>query len=412
VVTLKIQKLLHPTQFYTYQNLKRFSVAVCGRRWGKTILAAIKIITAAIQVEGLYWWVAPTWKLTDYGWDTVHKILIKIYGSSIASHDSPGNRDITLPGGSKIEFKSADNPDSLRGAGLSGVVVDEAAFIKEEVWTDSLRAALSDREGWAIFVGTPSGRKSWFYHLFEAAKRLEGWAAFQYSSYDNPYIKKEEIDSSKLVMSSKTFAQEHLAQFITQEGSTFKREWFAQRGCEDEIIAKVLSFDTAYGGKGSDFSAGLLGGITSRYQIAILDGWRDRLEFPQLQRQVESMVRNNIVGLRWVLIESKASGASLIQSLKETSPDLAGLFVPVNPTEDKPRRADLVSGWAEHQMILLPKPGPDVPWLLPFEDDLFSFPACEFPDWIDCFTQLLQFLSHYLSEGLRYRAAPEWERLV
>jgi len=324
---------------------------------------------------------------------------------------SESTRTIELPNGSIIEFHSSDNPDSLRGEGLSGVVMDEAAVQAEVAWTDSLRAALADKEGWAIFISTPAG-KTWFYHLFEAAKRRKGWAAFQFTSYDNPYLPPGEIDSSKLVMSSKSFAQEHLAEFISAGGSTFKREWFSERGCNDEIIARVLSFDTAYGGKGSDFSAGLLGGITSKYQVAVLAGWRDRLEFPQLQRKIESMARTNINGLKWILVESKASGTSLIQSLKETAPDLAGLFVPITPTEDKERRADLISGWCEHQMILLPKPGPENAWLLQFEDDLFAFPSCEFKDYVDSFTQLLQFLSHYLSEGLRYRAAPEWEKLV
>jgi predicted phage terminase large subunit-like protein len=392
-----------------YQDPSRFKVVIAGRRFGKTRLAAFTLITKSIESPGVYWWTSPTWAVGTPAWRLIRRTLKNSLGDLVKITET--TRTIELPNGSIIEFKSSDNPDSLRGEGLSGVVLDEVAQQKEEVWTDSLRAALADKQGWAVFIGTPSG-KNWVYHLFEAAKRREGWAAFQFTSYQNPFIPAGEIDQSKLVMSSKSFAQEHLAQFITAGGSTFKREWFAQRGCTDEIIAKIISWDTAYGGKNSDFSACLVGGITSKYQLALLGGYRDRLEFPALQRQIESNARANINGLKWILIESKASGASLIQSIKETSPDLGNMLVAINPEGDKIRRADLVSVWPEKGMILLPKPSPDVPWLLPFEDDLFAFPSCEFKDYVDSFTQMLQFLSHYLSEGLRYRAAPEWEKLV
>ena len=61
-------------------------------------------------------------------------------------------RRIVLPGGGSITVKSADNPDSLRGAGLDGVVMDEASFMAREAWTEGIRPALADRQGWAIFA--------------------------------------------------------------------------------------------------------------------------------------------------------------------------------------------------------------------------------------------------------------------
>ncbi len=78
---------------------------------------------------------------------------------------SESERLIVLPGGGEFQVKSADNPDSLRGAGLDGVVVDEAAYVKEEAWTEALRPALSDRRGWAMFISSPNGY-NWFHTLF------------------------------------------------------------------------------------------------------------------------------------------------------------------------------------------------------------------------------------------------------
>ena len=57
----------------------------------------------------------------------------------------------------RVDGYRADDPDALRGVGLDGVVLDEAAFMKEEAWVNGIRPALSDRQGWAMFLTTPCG---------------------------------------------------------------------------------------------------------------------------------------------------------------------------------------------------------------------------------------------------------------
>ena len=64
---------------------------------------------------------------------------------------------IVLPGGGSVTVKSADDPDALRGVGLDGVVLDEAAFMREAAWVNGIRPALADRQGWAMFLTTPCG---------------------------------------------------------------------------------------------------------------------------------------------------------------------------------------------------------------------------------------------------------------
>ena len=131
-------------------------------------------------------------------------------------------RMVTLPGGGAIQVKSADDPDSLRGEGLHFVVVDECAFVKEDAWTEALRPALADKKGGALFISTPKGH-NWFWRLWQNANSSQSseWKAWKFSSYDNPYLDKVEIDAAKDMLPDRTFRQEFLAEFIDDAGGVF-----------------------------------------------------------------------------------------------------------------------------------------------------------------------------------------------
>ena len=146
----------------------RFKVLAAGRRWGKSSLGVILALRTGLE-GGRAWWVAPTYPIAQLGWRVLKQLSRKIPGVEIREDD----RIVRLPGGGEIQVKSADNPDSLRGAGLDGVVLDEAAYVKEEAWTESLRPALADRQGWALFISTPNGL-NWFHRLYERARQLAG----------------------------------------------------------------------------------------------------------------------------------------------------------------------------------------------------------------------------------------------
>lgn len=401
-IKINPKKLLHSNQLYIHDNLKRFNVIVCGRRFGKTRLAAFEIITSALESPGVYWWVSPTFSIGTPAWRLVKKTLLILFGNSVKILES--TRIIELPNQSIIEFKSADNPDSLRGEGLSGLVIDECAQIKEEAWTLSLRPALSDKEGWVIFIGTPKGR-NWFFHLYFFADRIENWAKFTYSSYDNPYIKKEEIDSARLTTPDIEFRQEYLAEFIHEEGAIFRREWFDKRELVTDFIARFISWDTAASVSDSAaYSSCTVGELTPDYKLFIREVYRGRLEFPQLQDKIEEIAKKYKFNLKQIVVESKSSGISVIQSLKQSSePWISNILVPFNPTVDKPSRAYNASLWCENNSVILPPPSKEFPWLYEFEEELFSFPQSEYLDQVDSFNQLIIFLSNYLSIGYRTR---------
>lgn len=136
------------------------------------------------------------------------------------------DKRITLPGGGSITVKSADNPDSLRGAGLDGVVVDEAAFLSVDAWENAIRPALADKQGWAILASTPNGR-NWYYDRYrKAVDGREGWMAWRLPSAQNPLMTEKELADAKEEMGPRKFAQEHEAEPMEVEGAMWPFSFF------------------------------------------------------------------------------------------------------------------------------------------------------------------------------------------
>jgi predicted phage terminase large subunit-like protein len=205
---------------------------------------------------GNIWWVGPTFTITSIIWRNLKRALCNAW-----TDKSETEKRIELPGGGSITVRSADNPNSLRGAGLDGLVIDEAAFINKEAWTQSLRPALADKQGWSIKITTPNGF-NWFKEDFDAALNRKGWERWQLPTSDNPLIPQEELDEALLDMGPRAFAQEHLAQFVDSEGAEFPAEyfrdsiWFEEWPSMDKLAIKVIGVDPSKGKTDrSDYSA-------------------------------------------------------------------------------------------------------------------------------------------------------------
>ena len=117
-----------------------------------------------------------------------------------------------LHNGAVIRLLGGDNPDAMRGVRLDGCVLDEVAQIKPEVWSDILQPALSDRKGWALFIGTPGG-VNFFSELYYRAQSLPDWKARRYTVYETNSIDPEEVERLKRDMSAASFAREYLSDF-------------------------------------------------------------------------------------------------------------------------------------------------------------------------------------------------------
>ncbi len=217
MLTIRAPKL-HPAQAAVRNNPARFLVLACGRRWGKTRLGSLLAIQTAIN-GGRAWWVAPSYPVSQVGWRMVRNLASQIPGSEIRR----GDLMAVLPNGGSVRVRSGDNPDSLRGEGLDLAILDECAFMSEDVWREAIRPALSDRQGKALFISTPKGR-NWFWSMYQrGVAKEEGWASFTYPTSANPFIIQLEIDAARRDLPELVFRQEYLAEFVDMEGSVFRR---------------------------------------------------------------------------------------------------------------------------------------------------------------------------------------------
>jgi hypothetical protein len=215
VVTLALK--LHSLQAQVANHPSRFKVVVNGRRWGKTRLGGYVAIRDALKGKRI-WWVAPILATAKIAWRLIKTLVRKIPGALIRESD----KVFYLPGGGEIWFKSADNPDSLRGEGIDGLVLDEADYIPEGTWSKILRPMLADRKGWAFFISTPREENGWFHELYKRGQ-ADGttWASWSYPSETNPYLDPAEIDQARGEMSELEFQQEFMALFVGQPDAVY-----------------------------------------------------------------------------------------------------------------------------------------------------------------------------------------------
>jgi phage terminase large subunit-like protein len=208
-----------------FKDTHRFKVVAAGRRCGKSRLSAVTLLIEALNCpEGsAVMYIAPTLgQARTIIWDLLHDL-----GRPVIKSSHINNLEITLVNGRKILVRGADNPDSLRGVSLTYVVLDECAFIKQEIWEKVIRASLSDKKGRALFISTPSGR-NWFYDTFKLGNegQDEEWKAWHYTTQDNETIDPKEIEAAKRTLSSFAFKQEYLSSFDNAGADLFKEDWF------------------------------------------------------------------------------------------------------------------------------------------------------------------------------------------
>lgn len=197
-------------------DTRRFRVAVCGRRFGKTHLALRELCRYASVPDRLVYYVAPTYRMAkQIMWKQLKRKLTSL---NWARKINESDLTITLVNDTEISLRSSDNYDSLRGVGLDFIVLDEVADMEEEVWTEVLRPTLSDRGGHAMFLGTPKGM-SWFKDLYDMGKLdPENWAAYQYTTLQGGNVPEAEIEAARKDLDERTFRQEYCGSFETYSG--------------------------------------------------------------------------------------------------------------------------------------------------------------------------------------------------
>lgn len=212
----------HANQKKLVEDKTRFKVILCGRRFGKTTYSVNTLVKhALLKKKGEYFYIAPTYKQAKMiAWKMLLESLEKL-PKELVHKINESELYAIIGNGSRIDIKGADNPDSLRGVGLDGVVLDEYADMKSNVFQEIIRPALTDKKGFAIFIGTPKGFNH-FYDLYNYAQADEKWQAYKFTTYDNPLIDPEEIEEARKAITEDRFAQEYLADFRKMEGLVYK----------------------------------------------------------------------------------------------------------------------------------------------------------------------------------------------
>jgi len=202
-----------PWQSEAFRRRRRFNVRVVHRRAGKTVMAVMRLIDDALRctkVNPRYGYIAPLLKQAKaIAWEYLKQYAAKVPGTKI----NESELYVEFPNGARVRIFGGDNPDSLRGLYFDGVVLDEVADLKPEVWTTIILPALLDRTGWADFIGTPKGVNLFSEIYYRAVKEQQAnpngeWSAMLYGWRDTDALPAEEIERAKATMPEALFRQE------------------------------------------------------------------------------------------------------------------------------------------------------------------------------------------------------------
>ena len=199
----------------------RFRTICTGRRFGKTLCMAAELLDrGGGEIGGDYGWVAPTYGVAERGVEAFRTIapdFVKIVGRMPTRVEFEGAK-----GPCRVWMLSADNPDSIRGFGFQGLVIDEAAAVPVDVWNFALRPTLAQTLGWGVFISTPAGR-NWFYDMFtRGVEGQDGFKSFTFPSNVSPFFPAKEWEAAKRTLPENVFRQEYMAEFLEDSAGVFR----------------------------------------------------------------------------------------------------------------------------------------------------------------------------------------------
>jgi hypothetical protein len=225
-----------------HDRTKRWACLVAHRRAGKTVAAVNDIIRAAFMYKGpngLFGYVAPYQnQARRIAWD-----YFKHYAQPLISDTNEQMMTITLVNNTKVSLFGADNADAMRGLGFSGVYMDEYGDFKPSVFGNVIRPALSDKQGWAVFAGTPKG-KNQFWDIYETARRIpDEWFVLRLPASESGLLPQSELNAAKAQLSEDQYLQEYECSFEAAIlGAFFGTE---MRQAEPRINERVV-FEPGY----------------------------------------------------------------------------------------------------------------------------------------------------------------------
>ena len=253
---------LHPAQAGFCRSDARYRGFVGGRGSGKTWAGAYDLIRRA-QRNHTYLAAAPTGILladvTLPKFAAVAQDLGVWLPSSVKLTPYPTAR---LSTGAQIRFRTAEDPEKLRGPDLSGIWLDEASLMGEAAFDVAIGSLREQGErGWLSATFTPKGLSHWTYRVFGGASPRPDTAIFHCTSHDNPFLPEGFAAGLQEQYGGLRAQQEVAGRFVSIEGAEWPGDyfedhiWFEQWPHPSTIVRSVMAVDGSKGKLRGDWQA-------------------------------------------------------------------------------------------------------------------------------------------------------------
>src|SRR4030088_210845 len=193
---------------------ERFACIVTHRRAGKTVACVQELQRRAVDctlVRPRFAYLAPFLRQSKaVAWDYLRAAMAPLRANGATVHESELRVD--YPGGAQVRLYGADNPAAMRGISPDGIVLDEYADMDPRMWSEIIRPALADRQGWAVFIGTPKGRNG-FFDLWRRSQTEPGWFSMMLKASETGLIPASELALARRDLSEEQYAQEFECSF-------------------------------------------------------------------------------------------------------------------------------------------------------------------------------------------------------
>lgn len=352
-----------------WKSDKRFRLFVGGRGSGKTRAGAIEALRQPEGTTGMI--VAPTYPMLRLG--AMETMLKLVAQAGIAENWNKSEMELRLMGDRRIIFRSADNPDRLRGANIGWLWLDEAAMMDGDMWPLSI-AALRETPGRAWATTTPRG-KNWLYDLFNTSDT--DYDVIDSKSTDNVFLPSHFIETLKQSMTSEMYKQEVEGQFIDPSGALFRRQWFSVVDRAPHGVKWCRYWDLAASTKTSaDYTASVR--VALHDGVMYIDGGiHVKAEWPDVKKiiiQTMTAEKDTQHG-----IEEALHGLAAVQDLRR-DPALMGVtFRGIKVDKDKVSRAMPWAARAEAGTVCVVAGQ----WTKDFLDEVVAFPDGSHDDYVD-----------------------------
>jgi len=322
----------------------KYIIGCFGRQAGKSFTAMNLLLKWALEDNGsISMWVSPIYSQAK---KVFTELTNTIAGTGLTKSINKSELTITFINGSVIYFRSGEREDSLRGYTLTYLIIDEAAYIKDEVWNTVLRPTVLVHGKKVLFISTPKGR-NWFYNL--AMRGMSDdypqYKTFHATSFDTPFITAEELEEAKLSLPDNIYRQEILAEFMDDGGEVFSS---IKSNC---ILPSYPPIAT-----GEKYYAGLDFGRQNDYTVlTVVNSKGEMVDFyRERQKSWDIIVSELLVRLRkWkpvVYAEVNSIGDVLFENIKKQYSAVQP-FVTNNESKQN-MIEDLIMGLNENKLLL------------------------------------------------------------